>query len=274
MGQIELFVDSVYKNAGGNKKEIQELKAEMKNHLLEAVHELKIEGKSEQDAIAIAIERFGGEKEMRVVVGQLFKAQKIFAKRVLYIAFAFLLISLVASGVIWKVETDNRAENAAISRSLYDVLDKQAVISEQTDKTIKAIVRDAKQITNVQIYKTSEVKTVTAEGSVSYFNHQAEPIYRYVREMRPSSVMDFYYAQSDKWFIHLESKNLATLVGYLLTAGIAIYAVLFTIWATINAYHHQRLNAGWIIGFALFNVLGYLAYFLVGIKARRSNIIS
>ena len=69
MKQIEDFVDSVYHGVGGNEKEIQELKAEMKGHLLEAVHELKKEGKSEQEAINIAIERFGGEKEMRSVVG-------------------------------------------------------------------------------------------------------------------------------------------------------------------------------------------------------------
>ena len=43
MKQIEAFVDSVYQNVGGSKREIQELKAEMKSHLLEAVHELKNE---------------------------------------------------------------------------------------------------------------------------------------------------------------------------------------------------------------------------------------
>ena len=51
MKQIDEFVNSVYQHVGGNKKEIQELKAEMKSHLLEAVHELKTEGKSEQEAI-------------------------------------------------------------------------------------------------------------------------------------------------------------------------------------------------------------------------------
>jgi hypothetical protein len=270
MSQIELFVDSVYKNASGNKQEIQELKAEMKNHLLEAVHELKIEGKSEQEAIEIAIERFGGETEMRAVVSQLFKAQKIFAKRVLYIAFAFLLVSLVASGLIWKAEVGNRDENGAVAGFLYDLLDRQSLNAEDLEKDLKALVRDANQITNIRIYKSSDVKTVSAEGSISYFNHNAEPFYQYEREKRPSSVMDFYYAHGDKWFIHLESKNLATLVGYLLTAGITIYAVLFTIWAIINAYHHRRLNVGWIIAFALMNVLGYLAYFLIGRRAKHN----
>ena len=34
----------------------------MKSHLIEAVHELKAKGKTEQEAIEIAINRFGGEK--------------------------------------------------------------------------------------------------------------------------------------------------------------------------------------------------------------------
>ena len=62
MKEIDVFIDSVYQNVGGNKKEIQDLKAEMKSHLIEAVHELKAEGKTEQEAIEIAINRFGGEK--------------------------------------------------------------------------------------------------------------------------------------------------------------------------------------------------------------------
>ena len=103
MKQIEVFVDSVYQNVGGNKKEIKELKAEMKNHLLEAVHELKKEGKLEQEAIDIAIDRFGGEKEMRSVVGQLFKTQKTFAKWVLYLALVVLLFTVSAFGYIWSL---------------------------------------------------------------------------------------------------------------------------------------------------------------------------
>jgi hypothetical protein len=53
MKQVEAFVDSVHQNAEGNKREIKELKAEMRSHLLEAVHELKKEGKSEQEAIQL-----------------------------------------------------------------------------------------------------------------------------------------------------------------------------------------------------------------------------
>lgn len=44
MRQIDLFVDSLYQDVRDNKNEIVDLKAEMRNHLLEAFHELKTEG--------------------------------------------------------------------------------------------------------------------------------------------------------------------------------------------------------------------------------------
>jgi len=94
MKQIEVFVDSVYQNASGNKKEIKELKAEMRSHLLEAVHELKKEGKSEQEAVQLAIERFGGEQELRSEISQLYHKQKLFAKGVLLAAFTVLIVSI------------------------------------------------------------------------------------------------------------------------------------------------------------------------------------
>lgn len=45
MKRIEKFVDSMYLNVEGDQQEINELKAEMTNHLLEAVHELKQKAK-------------------------------------------------------------------------------------------------------------------------------------------------------------------------------------------------------------------------------------
>jgi uncharacterized protein YoaH (UPF0181 family) len=185
MKQIEIFVNSVYKISRGNNKEIQELKTEIKSHLLEAVHELMAEGKSQQEAIDIAIERFGGEKEIQAI-GQMFKSQKIFAKRVLYIAFTALIVCLVASGLIWTIEKGNRNENSVVPSSIYDLLGNKAVISIETEEMIKALVRNSDQITKVQVFKTSDVKTVTEDGSESYFNHNAKPMYQYVKEIRPS----------------------------------------------------------------------------------------
>ena len=80
MKQIDKYVDSVYQNAKGDKKEIEELKLEMKNHLLESVNELIESGKTEEAAIDIAIGRVGEEKEMRSAVAKLFVEVSVMGK--------------------------------------------------------------------------------------------------------------------------------------------------------------------------------------------------
>jgi hypothetical protein len=66
------------------------------------------------------------------------------------------------------------------------------------------------------------------------------------------------------WYVNMETRHIGSFMTLVLFVGAAVYAALFTIWATINAYHHKRLNIGWIIVFVLFNVLGYLFYRIVG----------
>lgn len=74
--QIDSFLDSIYQNLDSESKEVQELKLEMKSHLLKAVYELKLAGKTEQEAIKMAIARFGGEKEIRIELGKWFNKRK------------------------------------------------------------------------------------------------------------------------------------------------------------------------------------------------------
>ncbi|WP_440970517.1 permease prefix domain 1-containing protein [Peribacillus frigoritolerans] len=258
MKQIEVFVDSVYLNATGNRKEIKELKAEMKNHLLEAVYELKSEGKSEQEAIEIAIERFGGENEIRSVVSQLFQAQKTFAKRVLYIAFTFLLLGIIGFLSLGLFEYQHYKNVENIGNEILRSLGTQTTISNDTKEIMTASVEDNKFIYGVKV--TSNISNSDFE-----FFEETNPILNHFNT-------GFNNKESD-WSVEMEISNFDRLTYGLLSIGLVVYWVLFTIWATINAYHHRRLNIGWIIVFAIFNVLGYLVYYLIG-KKDHSNTIS
>ncbi|MGG4471521.1 hypothetical protein ABER68_26430, partial [Paenibacillus alvei] len=72
---------------------------------------------------------------------------------------------------------------------------------------------------------------------------------------------------NEYWYFRMDVKSYDELFSnVVLPIGIVVYWVLFAIWAIINSYHQRRLNAGWIISFSLFNVLGYLIYVLVGKK--------
>ncbi|WLD94296.1 permease prefix domain 1-containing protein [Alkalihalobacillus sp. AL-G] len=269
MKQIEAFVNEVYHSVGGNKKEIEELKAEMKNHLLEAVHELKSEGKSEQEAINVAMERFGGEKEMRSVVGQLFKVQKVFAKWVLNLALISFFTTAIVFGVIWSTEEQNAHENSIVATYIFDVLEGKEVISEDMEEEIIDLVRETDQISKVKIFNVRDLKKESENySSIFEYIKNAKPNYQYQRAVWAPEwlLVDFFpYGNGDsEWYVEMETRHIGSFMTLVLFVGVTIYVTLFTIWATINAYHHRRLNAGWVIAFALFNIVGYLVYYLVG----------
>lgn len=275
MKQIEAFVDDVYHGVGGNEKEIKELKAEMKNHLLEAVHELKLEGKTEQDAIDIAIERFGGEKEMRSIVGQLFKAQKTFANWVLCLAVTIFVLSSALVGYIWVNEERNASENSIVGTNIFNIVENKTTISEDMKEEIKTLVQGTDQISEVKVYNVSDLIKETGSASIRANGKEAKPTFQYGRSVWAPEwlLVDFFpymYVDSE-WYISMETRHMGSFMTLVLFVGVAIYAVLFTIWATINAYHHRRLKPGWIIAFALFNVIGYLVYRLVGGKGVKQH---
>jgi len=64
MKEIDEYLQLIYKHLNATDKEIADSKSEMKNHLLESVRELQAEGKSEQESVRIAIDRFGDPYEI------------------------------------------------------------------------------------------------------------------------------------------------------------------------------------------------------------------
>lgn len=283
MKQIDEFVDSVYQGVEGNQNEIQELKAEMKSHLLETVQELKADGKSEDEAIEVAIERFGGEQEIRSVIGQLFITQKLFAKRVLYTAVTFLVLSLITWGVLWVNDVKNRNLNANTVESILSTVKNKEVISEDTKEEITRLVKNTNQFSKVKIINAGVAYKQEVEGdspfSFEKYIKETKPDYEYKREvwspewLLPKFQTEGFGQGNNDWFVTIERRNFDTLIALSGIVGVVVYATLFTIWATINAYHHRRLRAGWILVFALLNVLGYLAYHFVEVKFR-SNTVS
>lgn len=275
MKQIDAFVDSIYHGVGGNQKDIKELKAEMKSHLLEAVHELKLEGMAEQEAIDIAIERFGGEKEIRSILAQLFQAQKTFAKWVLYCSIVFLLLSLSIFGFVWQYEEQHSHELSVIATQIADELMGKDEVSQEMKKEIARLVDSTDFISEVSIYNS---KNIRSEGKdwVQFNTELMKPDYKYQRIVWTPEWLAadlFPYGNGDEqWYVEMQHRSFDSLAGYVLLGGVAIYWTLFTIWATINAYHHKRLNIGWIVAFALFNVIGYLVYFLFGNRLQSKTI--
>jgi hypothetical protein len=264
-----------------NPKEIKELKAELKSHLQEAVHELIVEGKSEQEAIEIAIERFGGEKEMHNIVSELFRVQKTFAKKVLYTAIIFLFIGLISFGFIYlnELKKENIREDLIMSDILHE-LDASKVNPENeeeyinklnsTKRYIEKLVQEYPGVYEITLWDDHKLSSVSSNEEYQKIKPEIQvkkDVWMFM------TAKTGYGLGNENWDVNLTYISYRPLADNILLLGSLIYIVLFTVWAIINAYHHRRLNIGWIIVFALFNVIGYLVYILFGKRVQSKTII-
>lgn len=227
MKRIDKYVNSVYQNASGNKQAIEELKLEMRSHLLEAVNELQESGKTEQEAIDIAIDRFGEEKEMRSIISQLFKAQKAFAKWVLYVGIVILLLSAGVFGYFLNIGNERTSEQAEIAYGIGDIVANNPEGSQQTEETIKQFINNSSYIKNLTVFQN---------------NDKMNPVYELDRNTgrNLSLVYNNYTYGSDNSLVEIGFIDYRD-IGFLsMFFGLTCFGVLFIIWAIINLHHKRR----------------------------------
>src|SRR5665647_510298 len=106
MNKIEKYINFICKNTRGTKKEIEELKQEMRSHLTQTVQELIADGKSEQESIELAISRFGGKNQIQDELAHVFSIQKKFGNIILAVALIFFVAGV--SFLIALRVTDNQ----------------------------------------------------------------------------------------------------------------------------------------------------------------------
>ncbi|MBN3553908.1 hypothetical protein JYA63_06515 [Fictibacillus nanhaiensis] len=133
MKQIDKYIQSIYKDVVGSRNEVEELKREMRSHLIEAVEELKAEGKTEEEAIRMAINNFGGRNQMVKGLSEFFTVQKKFTNYILTLSVLFLVLSAIffitsySKANAYKEELDQlqvvEEEKEIIMNDVFDVLD-------------------------------------------------------------------------------------------------------------------------------------------------------
>jgi cytochrome c-type biogenesis protein CcmH/NrfF len=145
MKEIDEYLKLLYKSLNASDQEIVDFKEEMKDHLLESVHELQAEGKSPQESIQIAIERFGDPSQInRELPKILMVSHRRFSKLLLVtgcmILVIIITISLTCLDNFKKQEKLNQAE-----------LTRKTVIQElqQSQKSIQNYNRIFEQISEL-----------------------------------------------------------------------------------------------------------------------------
>lgn len=229
MKRIDEFVDRVFQDRNGNKKEILELKAEMKNHLLEAVHELIAEGNCEQEAIDTAIYRFGGEKEMKSVISQLIKVQKTFAKRLLYIGIVILLLSFATSWYFLDIGNERTMVQSEIAYEIGDTVENDPELTEASEEKVENLLKKAGYIKKVNVFLKGD---------------SMNPVYKFDKSINQTFSLlysDLHYGSGDRSsFVEIKVLDYRAIGFLIMFFGVTCFSGLFIIWSIINFYHKRR----------------------------------
>ncbi|ACT33669.1 hypothetical protein FDJ70_09765 [Clostridium botulinum] len=154
MGQIDRYVNSVYRHISGNKEEIKVLKEEMKNHLLQLVEELKSKGKSEDESISIAIKQFGEKKQIENELLGIFKFSNKKAKKTLIVAIAFFIMTIISFSIVLIGTEVSTRQYLARNKKIVNILSSYNKDNiDDIDKNISKIFNESKgQVVSVMMY--------------------------------------------------------------------------------------------------------------------------
>ncbi|MGG0848508.1 permease prefix domain 1-containing protein [Peribacillus simplex] len=276
MNQIEEYVHSVYRNVDGDKEEIEELKQEMRSHLLEAVYELKENGVSEEEANRIAIENFGDKKHIIKGLSEFFNVQKRFARYILL----FSLVSLVLGAIIFvntSLEIYNfKEERSIIMNDVLTIVGDDDVISDSKKEDIQTLFDEHKDHLNyLAIFNTEEnaqLKDWLKEFNITQKPSTTYPIeYQYATFMiedpyeifnKEGIVSDDYdlgtvASTKDNWIVQyeykdtyqnvIEANNSWALGDYmdifqLPILFFVVFGVLIIVWGFLKKYHKRYLK--------------------------------
>ncbi|WP_371018969.1 permease prefix domain 1-containing protein [Pseudalkalibacillus sp. JSM 102089] len=236
MKQIDEFVNSIYENVSG--KEAKELKQEMRSHIVEAVEELKLEGKSEQEAISIALERFGDEKQITKGLLTIFQYQNKFAKWLMRSAIAILLIGLVVS-ISLTMKDNTYRETSDLMSHVVKTYENKGKLNADDKRALKDMVERNSEIFN-NISYFAVVKNTEEEG-----DNTSKKLFLQGREgIGESGLMRQGVAEDNTWYVEWEYANYDFLkyepFYYIF---FAISGVLFILWRIVHYYNRTRFKA-------------------------------
>lgn len=222
MISIDEFINSLYKGVSGEEKEITEFKEEMKVHLVETVNELKHEGKTDEESLKIAYERFGDSKIINNGIFKLFNKQKKFIRFILIAAIAFILIGVTSYIIMSQMDLKFQKEQKILTEGVLNIIGDDNSISEDKKSKIEDIVKKHNYINYIALFKVdnnpklqkliAENDNMSVYGTYNYpFDiKMAEVVYPNVKPITnsPNSYdRSTVIAANKKWAVQYEYKK-------------------------------------------------------------------
>lgn len=230
MKQIEQLGNSLFAHL--SRKEAKELKQEMRSHLLGTVRELKEEGKSEQEAFTLAIDRFKAENKDPLTKFQL---QKQFAKWLFCSAILLVLVGLFFAANLF-TRDKTYGETTAIMEHLGQVyLTKDDFTFEDELALQEVVQRNSKWFDNISYFSFN--KESEAEGKIEKLFSQGR-----TEGIGESRMMKINY--NDHRYIEWEYKTYDYMKDkFLYYMFFVISSVLFILWGAVRIYNRNCLRA-------------------------------
>jgi hypothetical protein len=277
MNGIDKYLNSIYRGASGSSKETEDLKQEMRNHLIQTVKELQENGVTEEESVRIAIERFGEVFQIRNELNHVLRFQKLFAQKTRMSSLILLAVSviLLVTSFILNQGYAKRYKNMDSEIKLVETKLVNGGIAN-VDVYLKEIFKDDKN--NQLTYVAIKELTQNFDSSKNNEVFPGEIKYTY-----PEKIKNEYYrnrfgsyvtVNNTKYLLETGVKTSANTNNSSVYLGLAILVfmicwVLWIVWSIINVYRYGRLNTKWCI---LLILTGIIGYFIFSIVANPDNI--
>ncbi|WP_197205960.1 permease prefix domain 1-containing protein [Cytobacillus firmus] len=235
MKQIDEFVNSIYAHLRG--EEAKELKQEMRSHLLEAVEELKKEGKSENEAVSIAIERFGDEKQITKGLLSMFKAQKKFVKGLFISALLFLLLGV---GSIVVSSQQNAVATTDLLTQIIEKYEDNTEFTKEDKAELETFIQNNNEFFNdIGYFSLNKIPKEFQNTDGELYSSHLEQKFEY-GETKGNV---FEEEKGEKWVIRYQYQDGVSLSEFLTPAFLFTSGVLFVVWLVVYAYQRRQLKA-------------------------------
>ncbi|MBC8080415.1 MAG: hypothetical protein H7X86_08725 [Gorillibacterium sp.] len=262
MDKIERYIKLLSKNVYLSPKELDDFQDEIRNHLLDTVKELQQQGKSVEDSINIALDRFGAEKFINTELRKVVQFQNKLKNSMLKVSGLFLAISLLFLTFYQFLEQKNSTDFDKMQLQYHNQIEKRIVAEETINiEEIKTFFSQNKRILrSVHLVKTDSLAQTTEYVYPS--NTTKEQLNQQPYISYPIQMGD----RSTKWDVKiaLESKVLFSqapnVVFILSVICFVTYWILYGLWNIMNAYRMGRLNTMWVLLFFTLNIFAYLLF--------------
>lgn len=234
---LDDYVDTLYQNADPRLQETIDLKEETRTHLEQSIRDLMLTGRSETEAMRIALDRFGGAEQADSIIKTMQIQQNRFAKRLLHIGWGVLLSTLlVFIASLWI----GGKYDLTFADAVYLNVAEAAQIDAETGQAILQ--------TSGLIHGVSMTATDRPEEAVSISKRWAGSV-GLISDERS-------YLENDVFTV-IDVIDPRKIGSILLLMGLTVYYVLSTVWGVITLHTRRRLNLFGLTLLLTLNVIGF-----------------